>query len=344
MTKSPLEPFGNPKDDLFFWIKSYLSSRMFVLAVDDGFTISFNKTANSERIARASSYEELYEAVKDIRRNGLKNFGIYFASVLSLYRFVQGDKKIESIKEIDTEYRNGYFKKNPDNLSPGTRRSYLGQIGGLMKFIEEANEESFTFNIDNAVTPIDDEKRDMPYLTTDELTRFFDALEKYPVQSRVMMKIACYGALRSEELVSLKTKQITFIENPSPLIEKGLYMAIEVIGKGKKKRTTYIKAPLIQKDYDAYVLERRCSGDFIFCNQNGERYDHRSANSILSRILKAAGITKSGIQMLRRSYSALLITEGVDFASISELLGHEWEDLGELFVTLTRDGLRKIVK
>ncbi|MFA6144059.1 MAG: tyrosine-type recombinase/integrase [Sulfurimonas sp.] len=356
MTKIPLEPFKNAKADLFFWVKQYLASKMFSLQIDDEYAISFNPAANSERILASGNDQELNETVKEIRKNGMKNYGVYYSGALAFYRFVEADKKIESIKEIDTSYRDRYFTKNSTGLSPGTLKNYFVQVNSIFKFIEEQNEDGFKFSLGKTrsgrrtAVPIVDEERNPSYLTPDEFKQFLDALETYPYlrenpsQTRLMMKIACFGGLRVDELVSLKTEQFSFVQNPSPLLQNDTYLRINVNGKAKKKRTVFIQMSLIQNDYDDHMKHRTCGNDLIFCNHYGERYDNRSPNEQLVRILKSIGINKSGMHTLRRSYATFLMAREVDYATISELLGHESEDMTDLYVQITKDGLRKIVK
>lgn len=357
MIKQPLEPFQKAHADLFHWVKEYLASKMSSLQIDEGYKISFNPAANSDRIIGAANVDELTEIVRDIRKNGMKNYGVYYAGALAFYRYVEADKKIESICEIDTSYRDAYFATNPDNLSSGTLKNYFVQVNSIFKFIEERNAEGFLFNLGKTrsgrrtATPIADDERNPSYLTPDELKRFLEALERYrylrenPSQSRLMMKVACFGGLRVDELVSLKVDQLSIVSNPSPLLQSGNYLRIDVMGKGKKRRTVFIQASLIEKDYADHMKHRTCNGSLVFCNAKNERYDNRAPNEQFVRILKSIGITdKSGMHTLRRSYATFLMANGVDYAVISELLGHESEEMTELYVQVTKDGLRKIVK
>jgi site-specific recombinase XerD len=329
---------------------------MFSLKIDNGYAISFNQAANSDRIINATTLDELSAATKDIRRNGMKNLGIYSVALFSFYRYVEADKKIESIQEVDTTYRDRYFTTNPDELRPGTLTSYLVQVNSLFKYIGEQNSEGVTFSLGKTrsgrrtTSPIVLEERNMDFLEPDELKRFLEALENYkylhenPAQVRLLMKIACFGGLRADEILSLKTTQLSFVDNPSPLLSNEPYLRINVVGKAKKLRTVYIKALMIKKDYEEHMKYRKCGGDLLFCNQYGERYDNRSPYEQLSRILKSIGIDKSGTHMLRRSYASYLMANNVDYAVISELLGHESEEMTDLYVKITKAGLRKIVK
>ncbi|TDA65788.1 hypothetical protein E0765_04720 [Sulfuricurvum sp. IAE1] len=356
MTSQKLEPFGNVKADLFYWLKEYLGSKMSSLEIDDGFAITFNRAANKERIVACKDVAELDEVTREIRREGMKNLGIYSVATLAFYRYVLTKKKIESIKEIDTSFRDEYITKNPNGLKPGTLKSYLFQINSLFKYVEENSEDEHRFHLGRTrggrktVSPIQEDDREMEYLEPDELKRFLEALETYkyqhdnPAQVRLMMKIACYAGLRVDELLSLKASNLSFVSDPSPLLESVKYMRIDLIGKGKKPRTAYIKASLIQKDYDEHMKHRKCGMDFLFCNQNGAKYNSGAPYDQLTRILRSIGIDKTGMHILRRSYATYLMAQNVDFAIISELLGHNDEEVTELYVRFTKDGLRKIVK
>lgn len=361
MTKFSLEPHHNAHDDLFFWAKQYLASKMLSLDITKGWEISFNRLANHDRIIAVANVDELDELTREIRREGMKNLGIYSVAIIAFCRYALADKKIESIKEVDTAYRDRYFIKNPNNLKSGTLNSYLTQVNSLFKFIEEhgVDEEinrPYNFGLGltrsgkRTTSPIEQDEREPDYLRPDEFKRFLDALETYKfrgentAQMRLLMKIAAFGGLRTDEVVSLKTSDISIVSDPSAILPSGEYFKITLIGKGKKRRVVHIKATLIKKDYDNHMAHRTCQGDILFRNNKNNPYSTRSPYEQLRRLLLHAGLGKKGMHSLRRSYATWLMSQNVDYAVISELLGHESEEMTDLYVQLTRDGLRSIVK
>lgn len=356
MTKLPLEPFGSAADDLFFWVKQYLGNKIFSLMIDRDYENSFDHNFNEQRIIDAKDDFELENITREIRRNGMKNLGIYSVGVVTFYRYVKADKKIESIKEIDTSFRDKYFATNPSGLSSGTLHSYFIQANSLFKFIEEYNLEEHKFNLGvtrggrRTTSPIVQEDVERSYLLPEELERFLVTLETFkyrhenPAQIRLLMKLVCFGGLKTDEVVSLKTSQITTVKNPSPLLPKDDFYRIEIIGKAKKLRMVFIKVALIEKDLNECLNYRTCAKGLLFCNQDGERYSNRTPYDQANRLFKAAGLDRTGMHTLRRSYATYLMAKSVDFAVISELLGHEDEEVTGLYVQITKDGLCKIVK
>lgn len=361
MTKLSLEPFHNAHTDLFYWIKQYLASKMFALNVTDGWEISFNRAASSDRIIAANDDNDLDVITKEIRYNGMKNIGIYATALITYYRYVKTDKKIESIKEINTAYRDAYFAKNPGKVKSGTLKSYFTQVNSLFKYIEanaidEETGEAYNFNLgrtrsgQRTTTPIADEEREPTYLEPEEFKRFIKALELYKfrgenaAQGRLLMKVIAYGGLRADEAVSLKVNDLALVKDPSVILSSGEYLRINLLGKGKKLRTVYIRSDFIKKDYTDHMKHRNCSGDYLFCGQSGYKYTSRDAYDLSRRILKEANVTKTGTHALRRSFATFLMVQKVDYAEISELLGHEGEEMTELYVQITKDGLREIVK
>lgn len=361
MNKLPIEPFGNTKADLLFWIKEYLASKMFTLKVDPSFSISFNRVANKERILSSQNDIELNEVSKAIRREGMKNFGIYFVSLLAFYRYVGDNEKIASIKQIDTAFRNLYFSSNPGKLKTGTLSSYLTQINSLFKFIDDNNVDLTTgdphnFYLDKkkggpkTAGPLPEDQKERQYLLPEEHEQFLRSVDTYPfrmenpAQMKLMMKLICFGGLRSEEVTTLTDSQLSFIDDPSVLLPRDKYLRIDVNRRNRKQRFVYIKASKIENDYLAWMKNRSCANAYLFCTASGERYSNRTPYDNVLRLMKHAHIDKSGLQTLRHSYATFLMSRNIDFATIIELFGQEIEEITELYLRVTKEGVRKIPK
>lgn len=360
--KSPLEPFGNAADDLLYWTKQYLAGKIDTLSVDKKFTDAFDRKARRRDVINSDSIEALDTSTKEIRRTGMKNLGIYSISLLAFCRYVKADKKIESIREIDTPYRDAYFTLNPSSLAASSLESHFTQVNSLMKFIEGHNSESYAFGLGRTrggrrtAKPIPRPEREISYLPPEEFKRFLKTLQTYPFQSeclsqpRLMMKLVCFGGLRTEELVSLETSRLSIVrksKTAGSLLPGGKYLRIVVAGKASKERVVFIKGALIEEDYlDHLECHKPCENDLLFCNKAGQRYNNRAPYDQAKRLLESANIHRGqyGLHMLRRSYATFLFSQGVDLAVVAELLGHSDEEITELYIQVTKDGLRKVTK
>lgn len=92
-------------------------------------------------------------------------------------------------------------------------------------------------------------------------------------------------------------------------------------GKGQKDRRVPLSETLV-KLLEEYALAYRTK-EYIFEGQNGGPYSSRSAQQVLKRSVKAAGIDrKITLHTLRHSYATHLLESGVGLRYIQEILGH----------------------
>jgi len=355
--KKQLDPHKNIKDDIFYWIKEYLSSKIYTISIDKGNT-TFNRKNNSDLVLRSKNIEELKSNTIHVRFNGLKNLGTYSLPLIKFYEFIVDQKKLISIREFDTTIRDKIFPLDKKKYKESTQRAKLFQINSLFKYIEENNNEMYRFNLGRTrggkktKSPVlQDEDDGFSYLNETELKGFIKVLDKFPfrvkntAKPKLMTKIALYAGLRGEELASLRRDKVSVVDVKNSLIE-GKFLQIYVDGKGNKERVALIRYENISKEYENYVKDAiYCENGLFFCTESNKKYTINALYQQTKRILEYAGITKgAGIHLLRRSYASYLATQNVDFAIISELLGHANEEVTQLYVRIGRDGMRPIAK
>lgn len=366
MTKRPLEPFGNSNvaENLFYWMKQYLVHKIMTLGVKSEFAKDFDRTPYAKIVEAATSIEQISNTIREAKRKGLGSISVYFAPVARFYSYVAADKKIESLKEVNTSYRDSYFTVNPGGLEASTLEGELVQISSLFKFIEQNNIDAetgkpYTFNLGRTrggrrtANPIVKGEKEIIYFEPDELKRFLDGMETFAfkvpntARPKLMMKLVAFGGLRGEELIGLKKSSITFVQDPSPLLP-GRFMRLVIFGKGSKERIVYIKASLVEKEYKSHIADTgHCKNDLLFCNAKGGKYALRTVYDLVRRLMEHAKIDKGGhygLHILRRSYASFMFLKGVEFAVVSELLGHGDQEVTDLYVKISREGLREVAR
>jgi len=356
--KKPLHPNNNATNDLLFWIKEYIGSKILVLSVNKKHKDTFDREKAYNQLMSASSIENFKAIQIDIRSNGLSTLITYANPMLLLYEFFEDEVKIKKLTDFNTDFRNKIFIINKNKYSEKTQKGYLVQINSLFKYIENHCEEDFSFNLGRTrggkktKSPIQEDDKEITYLSPDELERFINGLDTYrfriehSARTKLLVRIAVFGGLRGEELVSIKRSNISFVESPTSLLPDK-YMRILIDGKGGKERTVYIRESLVKEVYDSYINSSECENDLLLCSDNNKKYTSSAVHQQITRLLAHAGIDKgtSGIHLLRRSYASyLIIKENVDFAIVSELLGHENEEVTELYVGISKKDMRDIVK
>ena len=360
--KNDLLPNNNAKEDLLFWIKEYIGSKVLTISVNKKHKSTFDRMKAYEQIMSAATIENFKAIQIDIRSKGLSTLITYTNPLLSLYEFFESQHKLKQLTDFNTDYRDKIFITNEKKYSEKTQVGYLVQINSLFKYIEnnalDENGEIPNFNLgrtrggERTHTPIKKEDKKVTYLSPAEIKRFIGGMETYPFRGehtakpKLMMKLALFGGLRGDELSSILRDNITLVDTPTELIE-GKYIRVKIDGKGNKHRTVYIKEELLAKEYYSYMkYSIDCEDGLLFCSDNNKKYTASAIYQQTDRLLHHAGIDKgtSGIHLLRRSYACMLAINDVDFSIISELLGHGNEEVAELYVDISREDMRPVVK
>jgi site-specific recombinase XerD len=360
--RQPIEPNGNLKDDLFFWIREYIGSKVLKLTPDKKHRDKFNRNKSYKHLMGASDMENFKTIQLEIRRNGLSSLASYVNPLAYLYGFLTKHKRLERLTDFDTNVRDSIFIKNEEGYKEKTQENFLIQINSLIKYIEDngidadGNKYSFFMGRSRSgkktVNPIQKKFDEVASLEPKEFLRFIKDMDSYrfridnPSKVKLMMKIASFGGLRGEELTSLGKNDVDLVKNPTDLLV-GEYYRIYIHGKGNKERYVYIRKSLLEKDYENYLPDiGKCDNGLLFCTTKNKKYSPSAIHDIVGRLLYHAGIDKgtSGVHLLRRSYATYLATKNVDFAIISSLLGHEDLEVTELYVSISQKGLRDVVK
>lgn len=99
------------------------------------------------------------------------------------------------------------------------------------------------------------------------------------------------------------------------------YRILETVGKGDKPSVKVLPVPVCRA-LDAATAGRR--EGWLIRRRDGTQMTRRSADAVVKRLAKAAGITKTvSPHVLRRSCATLLLKNGVDVRVVQSQLDHE---------------------
>jgi len=356
--KKQLQPNSKPLEDLFYWIKEYLSSKVLTIKYK---TDTFNRAEQSKRILDCTSIDELRGVQLDIRKS-MPNLQSYSNPMLNLYAFLKDRKEFTSLKSFDTTMRDKIFILNQEGFNDTTQKLYMVQINSLFSLIEnnaiDEDGKPYMFNLGvsrggfKTKSPIVVEDKEVVFLDEREIKRFKNGLQTFkfkgsnPAKPKLMMLIVLYGGLRLEELISLRKDAVSVVEIGSHILD-GKFLRLVVEGKGNKQRIAYIKYSNIKKEYEQHTAHtNECERGLLFCSYSGDKFAPTSIYQTVERLLHHVGIDKgaNGLHLLRPSYASWLAMNNVDYAVIAELLGHSESDVTELYIGLSRIGMRKIAK
>lgn len=355
MKKTNLYQYNNTKEDLLFWIKQFMSPKIYSTKEKKP-VAKEEKDELHKSILDSSAIDTLRSHIRLARTKGLYNLPDVFNPLYKLYKHVLKDKKIDDIKKLNTTYINVYVEVALAKNTSKTQQLHYDYIRSLFKFIENNNLDKHKFNIGflrsgkRATSPIDKTKKPkQSFLEPSDLVKFIGKLKDLQInhpnnfQTRVMIKFLCYGGLRKEELANLKLSDYS-IEN----LQRVKYMKLLIIGKGSKERVVYIKYSLIKEDFLSFMDIRKdalTDNDFLFITRDNKGYSLRAIEDMVSRAFKNTGFGNRGLTVhsLRRSFSTYLHASGKTIEEISRLLGHSKVEFTELYTFVAQEKKYEVV-
>lgn len=335
--KLTVSPYGNAKDDLFYWIRSYIVSKIYTIKEDKEYNINRNKFA--KQLLGTNNIEEFDLKQREIRNKGLSTLISYVNPLIGLYHYFSETTSIQQITDFNTEHRDRIFLEKNKNYSYSTNLGHFVQIGSLFKHIEKTlattiDAEEYTFDIVNKeengkyVYPFLREKNKVTYIKPDEIFRLIAMVDTFNYRgvtlskSKLMLKFSIFGGLSSAQLIHLTKKNIKIVKNPHQFLE-GLYLELQI--KYPKETVVYINYSLVVEEYSSYNLEYHDSDnkEFFFYTENGKMHSSSSIHQQYQRLIAHANIEygNSMYSFLRYGYVVFLASNDVDLEIILLLFG-----------------------
>lgn len=227
------------------------------------------------------------------------------------------DKDIENLELQDF---NKFILQMKNGGASGSRiANVISAIKWLIKKIKDDNLVNINIDLDKIKKP-KLERKEVAYLTEEEIERFLGAINKDMENSPAIRKIRMMTLVmlllqtgaRIGEALSIKIEKIDRSN-----------MEIPIIGKGKKPRSLYI-SPDILYWIDKYLKTRKGSSEFLFTTLDGQkRWQQTDVGRAFRRYKKLSSITKPIVlHTLRHTIATQLTLKGVPMNHVQHILGH----------------------
>ncbi|WP_420320339.1 tyrosine-type recombinase/integrase [Flagellimonas sp.] len=211
-------------------------------------------------------------------------------------------------------------------VKEGKSISYQNQcINGIKKYLAYKNMDVGKLNL----TRPRKEKKLPVVLSKDEVKAIMEVTHN--LKHKCLLCLIYSGGLRVGEAINLKINDIDSYR-----------MLIHIKGaKGKKDRYTLLSTSflcLLRKYYKEFRPKV-----YLFEGQGNDQYSSSSAQSVLRRSVRIAGVKKKvTLHTLRHSFATHLLENGTDIRYIQELLGHNSPKTTMIYTHVTENSLKNI--
>lgn len=318
-----LQPFKNPKEDLLFWIKEYLSYKALEFFENSTNNSVDDIIASIELIKNSKDIDEAKHNTNLLIRNGLGSMSRINNAVYKLYIYSIG--KIDTIKSIDTNYLQDFKKWL--TIGEATKKSYIDVVLELFTYIQNSNSEKYRFDIEQSIVRV--HKKNVPKKTIDvmddaEFEYFAKSLTKFKYKNEyekarniLICRIFLFSGITTEELLSLQFEKSFIIESEKVLIR------LE-----NRKRDIDLPRRLIISYFNRYKELAIKNMDYDIGNNPLINLSKRQIQNIVKEMLEFAEIKREPLtpQLIRYSFLVYLYNKRctdneISFKTIHEISG-----------------------
>lgn len=245
-----------------------------------------------------------------------------------------GEREIDSIIRSDIQTflndlnKNGVNKRNGKPLAYKTRKHYLTYLSDVFRFCvdEELIKDTPCRNIRVAPDPYDESKEDNQLsFDLEEVRQIMKLInEQAPLKYRCFFFLALTSGMRRSELMGLEWRDIDFNTGIIHITRVSNYTS----ATGRYTDTTKTKGSkrcVIVPQNTVDILKeyrKENSYDRVFVQKNGNPMHSNTPYTWLKRFCEARGLKFLGIHKFRHLYASVLISAGLDVATVSKCLGH----------------------
>jgi integrase len=228
----------------------------------------------------------------------------------------------------------GQNQKTGGKLSPKTVLEYHRLVSTILAQAER--EMLIPFNPARKSTPPKMEKPVVNFFQIDQVRQIAECLDAEPIKWRTIVHLLMLSGCRRGEILGLQWQNIDLQagilrirNNLQYSKERGLY---DESTKSGKARTVKIQPEtvVLLKQYKAWQSSERLKNgdrwilsDYVFTREAGGAMHPDSITDWLDKFGKRHNLPHINPHAFRHTYASILISQGIDIATISKTLGHE---------------------
>ena len=235
-------------------------------------------------------------------------------------------------------YRNleemGVNKKTKGYLAPKTVRDHHMVISSILSTAVKWG--LLDKNVATRADPPSVPHREISYLNEAETKDMLLALNKEPIQYRLMIILLIYSGIRRGELCGLEWKDFDFENRRMKIVRSSQYVGHKSIVEKCPKTHAGVRGlsigPMVcqlLREYKVWQMEQRLKvgdqwneSDRLFTQWNGLPIHPDTVTDWFKKFIKRNNFPHVTLHSLRHTNATLMISEGIDVATVSKRLGH----------------------
>lgn len=283
---------------------------------------------------------ESYETItfKELADRFIEHSKLYkeYNTVRSYRNYAKAFESLNDIKVINinkTTIQKVVDSLVTTKLSSLTIKEYLKRSSLFFKYYIENYNSNYTNPINNITLPKIEKKINKKALTKKELDLLLKNLRKSDYDSYIISLLAGTCGLRAGEILGLTWSDIDEINSTININKQWKRLDKKVYGFGRLKSNNSNRLVPIPKN-TLKELKEYHSNSIVDIHNRIIPFNETKIYNLNRKLRKISDIS---IHELRHTYATLLISNGIDFKTAAEILGHDVEQLIKTYSHVTND-------
>lgn len=261
---------------------------------------------------RPSSHQTYLGYIDNHIKPNIGNIPLEKLTAMELQRFYRKLLTKGRVERIES-------RDQPKCLSAKTVRNINQVISSAMDFA--IAQKIISENPCKAVALPKIEHKEMQTIPAERLQAFLAEAKATGVYEMYYIELAT--GLRRGELLGLKWEDINMKQGIIRVRRQVARIDGKIVEAPLKTKNSYRAVTISPQAIEVLKQQKAKTNDqYVFPSPNGGPISPDSVNNMLKRVLERAGIPKVRFYDLRHTFATLALQNGVDFKTVSSMLGH----------------------
>lgn len=184
-------------------------------------------------------------------------------------------------------------------------------------------------------------RTEMRFHDFDEFERLVEAAARINANTHLVALLGGEAGLRCGEIMALEWDDVDLKRQPAHVVvRRSEWRGHVTIPKGDRSR----RVPLTRRLTRTLKAHAHLRGPRVVCREDGKPLTQKVVQGLVQRAARKAGLTESGVHLLRHTFCSHLAMRGASAKAIQELAGHKDLTTTQMYMHLSPAALEDAIR
>lgn len=269
------------------------------------------------------------QIAKNLAQNTIKIYTMVFEQFYDYLAGEVNDAQVNNLCDVNNSFLAGYIANLKSNdLSDTTRKLHVTILKQFFWFIADSDPKYSILRSKITGIKVKLADKEVEAFSDDEQSKINGLILQLDQSKNfrdhrmsLILKLLLYHGIRVDELINLKWSDVKEVYDDF----YGYVYRFKYMGKGSKERDLDFTTSFVAKNFE--IIKNHIASDYVVPSSTGKRSFRNSIYLSVRSLLEKQNISKVWLHKFRHTFGQNKVNEGVNSATITELMGHYGPDV-----------------